>query len=411
MLEERGIKIVSPYEQSDWIVINTCGFIRDAKEESIDEILQALEKKENGEISHLAVTGCLPQRYHDELKQNFPNADIIWGVNDPVELADAISANEKKEYRGHIPFLLDHSYKRLVTTPLSTTFIKISEGCDMNCSFCSIPAIRGPYRSRDIHSILKEAEKYLDMGFQEINLISQNSTYFGKDKGKKSLLPALLKDLSELGFPWIRVLYLMPEEMDDRMIQGFSHPSVLPYFDLPFQHVAEPVLKKMNRGGNRKKNSSMIEKIRKTYPGAIIRSTFIVGFPGESESDFQELLSFSRDSRIERIGVFGYSPEEGTPAFDLEQTVADELIEERKQMLMDVSDQNLVDYNKSGTGTVQDFLPLGPWQSDTTIGRIPSQAPDVDGLTQLNRKFDESYTMKKIKITGFQNEMLTGEPE
>ena len=411
MLEKHNIRIVSPYEESDWIIINTCGFIRDAKEESIDEILRALEKKESGEIKHIAVFGCLTQRYYQEMKANFKEADIIWGVNDFEELAKLIATKEKEQYKDKNLFLYDHNHKRIITTTPNSTFIKISEGCNMKCSFCAIPQIRGPFRSRPIHSIVQEAEKYKKMGFQEINLISQNSTYFGKDRAPKSQLPELLKELSTLEFKALRVLYLMPEEVTDEIIDAFALPSVVPYFDLPFQHVAPGVLKAMNRGGDSKKNLQLISKIRRKYENAVIRSSFIVGFPGETQEDFEELLEFAQDSEIERFGVFAYSDEENTDAFKLKGKIKTDTIELRKELLMDISDQNIEKYNNKVMNTVMNFLPLGPcpWDGNSTIGRVESQAPETDGLTQVAGPFDDHYQVYAIKITGFQNEMLYGE--
>jgi ribosomal protein S12 methylthiotransferase len=413
MLEKQGVQIVSPYEESDWVIINTCGFIRDAKEESIDEILAALEKKESEEIKHVVVFGCLTQRYYEEMRTNFKKADIIWGVNDFEELAKQIAANNRGQhkYNDKELFLYNENHKRIITTTPNSTFIKISEGCSMKCSFCAIPQIRGPFRSRAIDSIVKEAEKYKQMGFQEINLISQNSTSFGKDKGNDSLLPKLLKTLSALHFNAIRVLYLMPEEVTDEIIDAFTYPSIIPYFDLPFQHVSPAILKRMNRGGSRQKNMELIEKIRKKYNDAVIRSTFIVGFPGETEGDFQELMEFAKKSEIERFGVFGYSDEENTEAFKLNKKVKVEVIQERKERLMDISDQNIENYNKKIIGTTRGFLPQGPcpWDSHATIGRIKSQAPEIDGLTQINEPFGDDYRMFFIRINGFQNEMLYGE--
>lgn len=414
LLERRGIDIVSSYETADWLVINTCGFIRDAKEESIDEILKALEKKESGEVRHVAVMGCLTQRYTGELKKNFQEADIIWGVNDPEELADLIageSTDQSAEYPDRELFLYNDRHQRIITTTPNTTFIKISEGCDMQCTFCVIPRIRGSYRSREIPSLLKEAELYLNLGFQELNLISQNSTYFGKDRAHKSQLPLLIKEIAGLGFKWIRLLYLMPEEVDDEIISAFAYPSVLPYFDLPFQHVSAKILKKMKRSGNAEKKLDLIRRIRQNFPQAVIRSTFIVGYPGETDEDFEELVSFARESRIERIGVFGYSDEEQTEAFRHKYKIAPEVIKTRREMLMDVSDLNMTGYNQTLTGSVHEFLPLGPcpWKSDSTIGRISSQAPEVDGLTQVDEKFKERYQIFPVNITGFQNEILYGE--
>jgi len=409
MLEQNNLKIVSSYEESDWMIINTCGFIRDAKEESIDEILMALEKKEKGEIKHVAIFGCLIQRYHKDLIDTFSNADIIWGVNDFNELARVIAQNKKKKYPDKEHFLYSEKNQRIITTGLNTTFIKISEGCDMSCSFCSIPLIRGPYRSRKIISIIKEAERYKKMGFEEINLISQNSTYFGKDTDSESKLPELLEEISKLDFKWIRVLYLMPEEVNDKIIKSFVYPTIVPYFDLPFQHVAAEILKKMKRGGRAQKNLELITKIRKDFKNAVIRSTFIVGFPGESQKNFEELSQFAKNSRIERIGVFGFSAEEKTSAFSLKNRIAPEIIEERKNAIMDISDLNIQLYNHSIINTIQEFIPLGPWENYSTIGRIKSQAPEVDGLTRVNVPYKETEKIYDIKMTGFEKEFLFGE--
>jgi ribosomal protein S12 methylthiotransferase len=409
MLKERGMEIVSEYENPDWLVINTCGFIRDAKEESIEEILAALEKKERGELRKLAVFGCLIQRYYLELKTTFKKADILWGVNDVEDLAAAIAADRPAEYANASLFLYSHRHLRTPFTTASSTFIKISEGCNMACSFCAIPSIRGPFRSRTILSIMKEAEALKKKGVEELNLISQNSTYFGKDKAKDSQLPALLKETSGLGFRWLRVLYLMPEEITPDILDGFACPSVLPYFDLPFQHVAARILKKMNRGGGFEENLRLVRDIRKRFPAAVLRSTFIVGFPGEDEDDFKRLIDFSVESGLERIGVFAFSPEENTPSFELPNRKKPQTIEERKSRLLDVSDQNMRKFNRSLVGKTFDYLPLAPWANKSTIGRIWAQAPEVDGNCQIKAKFREKRSMFTIRIKGFQNEMLVGE--
>jgi ribosomal protein S12 methylthiotransferase len=409
MLQERGMEIVSEYEDPDWLVINTCGFIRDAKEESIEEILTALEKKERGEIKKLAVFGCLIQRYYGELKSTFDGADILWGVNDIEELAGAIAGSRPSGYPDKKLFLYSDKNRRPLFTTAHSSFIKISEGCNMTCSFCSIPQIRGPFRSRTIPSILKEAETLKQRGVEELNLISQNSTYFGKDRGKHSQLPSLLKEVSGLGFGWLRVLYLMPEEITPEILDGFARHSVLPYFDIPFQHVSSRVLKKMNRGGSYKKNLRLVRDIRERFPDAVLRSTFIVGFPGESEDDFKQLLDFAGESGLERIGAFAFSPEENTAAFKLPNRKKPRTLEERKNKLLDVSDKNLKKFNQSLVGQTLDFLPLAPWTHESTIGRVWTQAPEVDGHCQVKINFEEERPMFSIKIIGFQDEMLQGE--
>ena len=408
MLKERGMELVSEYEDPDWLVVNTCGFIRDAKEESIHEILAALERKEKGEIGHLAVLGCLIQRYRDDLARTFAGADVLWGVNDLPALADAIAAGRPAAYPDRELFLYDDRHPRLSFTTANSSFIKISEGCSMGCSFCAIPAIRGPFRSRTIPSIVREAEALKRRGVEELNLVSQNSTWFGRERGGPSQLPALLKELAALGFPWLRVLYLMPEEVTPEILDGFAQPTLLPYFDLPFQHVSPRVLKGMNRGGSHEQDLRLVRDIRRRFPGAVLRSTFIVGFPGESEDDFRRLLDFAAEAALERIGVFAFSPEEGTPSFALPGRVAPGVIEERKERLLDVSDRNLRRFSKSLKGRTLDFLPLGPWTHDMTIGRVWAQAPEVDGHCRVKGKFSEGG-MFPVRISGVEQEMLLGE--
>jgi len=424
MLEKHKLQLVSEYEDTDWLVINTCGFIRDAKEESIDEILAALEKKECGEIKHVAIFGCLTQRYQEELRENFKEADIVWGVNDLEELArliaetDSAAAKDNTGNNGKLPiyrdsdlFLYDENHTRITTTTPNVTFIKISEGCNMKCSFCAIPQIRGPFRSRTIDSIVKEAEKFKAKGVQEINLVSQNSTYFGKDRGKRSELPDLLKALSQLRFKGVRLLYLMPEEVTDDIIDAFAYPSIIPYFDLPFQHVSPELLKAMNRSGTVQQKAETIAKIRNKYKDAVIRSSFIVGFPGETNDHFNQLADFARDMGIERLGVFKYSDEENTEAFDLGEKVEPYVIEDRYEQMMDISDENIAKYNQRlmDQEAVVEFLPLGPWDNNCTIGRIKSQAPDTDGLTRVDLPFNNEYTSFPIRIVGFDHELLIGE--
>ncbi len=411
LLEKNGIKIVDPYEPSDWVVINTCGFIRDAKEESIDEILKTLELKEEGKVKHVAIMGCLTERYFNDLKENFKNTDIVWGVNDMDKLAEKIVSSSDLKYDKDNLFLYDDNYKRIITTTPNSTYIKISEGCNMKCSFCAIPKIRGSFRSRTIESIVKEAEVLKQKGFSEINLISQNSTHFGRDNNEKSQLPNLLEAISKVGLKWVRVLYLMPEEITNEIIKAFSLPSILPYFDLPFQHISKPVLDKMNRNGSYTKHLSLINNIRKSFKNPVIRSTFIVGFPGETESNFKELEKFAKESEINRIGAFSFSPEEDTPAFDLKDTIAPEIIEERKELIMDISDININKYNSKIEGKEFGFIPQGPcpWDGNKTIGRISSQAPEVDGVTIIDKKFEEIYDIYQVRITKGEFDTLYGE--
>jgi ribosomal protein S12 methylthiotransferase len=256
---------------------------------------------------------------------------------------------------------------------------------------------------------LKEAEHFRKQGIEELNLISQNSTCFGKDRGKRSQLPDLLREISGLGFRWLRVLYLMPEEVTSEILEAFTAPSVLPYFDLPFQHVAPRILKMMHRGGSPRHQLDLVRRIRKMFPAAVLRSTFIVGFPGENDDDFKQLLDFAREAAIERIGVFGFSLEENTASFKLPQRRKPQTIEDRKNRLLDVSDRNLRKYNQGLIGHTMDFLPLAPWSNNSTIGRIASQAPEVDGHCIIQAAYRETGQPYPIRINGFQDEMLFGE--
>lgn len=412
LLSQKGVRVVSSYEDADWIVINTCGFIQPAKEESIDEILSALEMKAAGQVRHVAVTGCLSERYLDELRRNFPDLDLIWGVNDPQGLVDAIASGKPASYGRAPAFLYDHTFPRIQTTPPNTSFIKISEGCDMKCSFCAIPAIRGPYRSRNMESIIREAADMRERGVAEINLISQNSTHFGRAPGQPSALPLLLKKLSTLGFDWIRVLYLMPDAVTTKILEGFSHPGVLPYFDLPLQHVSKPLLQRMRRGGSAEAFTRLISTIRRDYPDAVIRTSFITGFPGETEAMFQELCDFARELQLERIGVFTFSPEEGTPAFEFDGRVPVEDAARRRDELMDISDANLEVYNRLVIGKIQSFLPGGPspWEQNITLGRISTQAPEVDGLTEIRGEIPMTSAPVPVRIHAFRQNILQGEP-
>lgn len=412
-LEKRGFQIVPDEDCADWMIINTCGFIRDSKEESIDTIFNALELKETGDVKNVAVFGCLIERYIEDIREEFKEVDILWGVNGFDELCDRIEQETPGIYqRGTHPlFLYDHDDSRYNIGGEKSAYIKIAEGCNMTCSFCAIPSIRGHYRSREIHSIVDEAEQIFERGVEELIVISQNTSWYGTDIEGETMLPELIKELSAIGFKWIRILYLMPEDVNEEMLTIFRLPGVLPYFDLPFQHVSERILQKMNRRGNSAEKIDLIRKIRSQYKDSVIRATFITGFPGEQETDFEELKKFAEESEIERIGAFAYSDEENTTAFEMEPKVDPGLATDRRELIMDISDFNIEKYNRKIENTTTEFLPLGPcpWDSGSSIGRIASQAPEVDGLTVVKTPFEEMDSITEIRITGFENEILYGE--
>ncbi len=410
MLAGKKISIVSEDEPFDVLLINTCGFIHDAKKESLEEISAAIERKQKGEFKKLVVFGCLVQRYYHQLKHKFQHIDLFWGVNDFEDLAQAIASDQPVEYQNKKPFL-QQEHPRILFNTSRISFLKISEGCSQKCSFCAIPLIRGRLRSRSITQIVSEAENLLKAGVQEINIISQCTTSFGKDLSPQANLTQLLKEISRLGFKWIRVLYLMPEEVNEKILAAFNHQNILPYFDLPFQHVAPSVLKKMHRGGGFEHNLKLIAEIRKAFPDAVFRTSLITGFPSETEDDFKLLLAFLKESKIERCGIFPYSDEEDTAAFKLKSKVAAEIVEERVYRLQQAAARNLQNYNKKIVASYQEFLPFAPspWRKGYVIGRIASQAPEIDGWTEAKIKFSTAGGIKKIKISSFENEVLYGE--
>lgn len=413
LLEKGGAHILPPESQeaADWIIINTCGFIRDAKEESIEAILQALEERESGNTTRVAVMGCLTQRYQKELAEEFSQADILWGVNNLEELASTILGSRPVETYPDGPLALyDHRYGRHgITSPLSS-YLKISEGCDMGCRFCAIPLIRGAFRSRTTESLLEEARMLRDRGVQELNIISQNTLWYGRDRGEQNALRPLLEGLGALGFPWIRLLYLMPELVDEGTLELFHLPGVLPYFDLPFQHVSAAVLERMGRKGNPEQHGQLMDTIRRTFPGGTIRASFIVGYPGETRQDFQALLDFCQKHRPDKMGAFAFSPEEGTAAFDLKPQVSTRTARQRLEKLMDLSDINLECHHEALVGSERRYLPLGPspFGPLATLGRTDLQAPEVDGLCCVEGPAPDGAPAR-IRITRFESEMLYGE--
>ncbi|PIE02956.1 MAG: 30S ribosomal protein S12 methylthiotransferase RimO [Acidobacteria bacterium] len=380
-LKKDGYQLTAKAEDADIVIVNTCGFIDSAKEESIDAILEMGELKKSGQVEKLIVTGCLSQRYHEAMERDIPEVDLFLGTGHTGDIATYLSKRTPVQH-WEPDFLYSATSERVLSTPGHSAYVKISEGCNHSCSFCIIPKLRGPHRSRTREDIVQEVTRLGRQGVREINLVAQDSTYYGKDLGIRNGLAELLEELCQINsIDWIRVHYLYPHEVSDHLLEMFAHPKVCSYLDIPLQHASQSVLKSMKRGGNRSSYSRFLDQIRKARPNVFIRSSFIVGYPGETEADFAELVSFVREQEFNYLGVFTYSHEEGTGAYDLSDTISDELKQERLHQIMslqrDISKKKCAQLK----GQTLDVLVEGVHPETELLlqGRHQGQAPDVDG--------------------------------
>jgi ribosomal protein S12 methylthiotransferase len=393
LLEKQGHAITSDRSEADVVVVNTCSFIESAKRESIEAILEAAELKKTGKCRRLIVAGCLAERYPDEIRSDLVEVDALVGANQIHEIARVVSGalipSSTVLERSHADlYLYDDSTPRKLATPGYTAYIKIAEGCGHGCSFCIIPKIRGPYRSRAIHSVVKEARMLADQGVREITLVSQDTTAFGSDAGLQDGLAHLLEALAKVsGIRWIRFLYAYPDRIGDRLIGVVNaHEQICKYIDMPLQHASARILKLMRRGGNRASLEKMIKRMRTGIPGITFRTTMIVGHPGETEEDFEELKEFCRDMQFDRLGVFSYSDEENTPAYHLEAKVDPRTAERRRRELMKQQEKIAAARNRALVGKELEVLVEGPSQESELLlqGRLASQAPEIDGVCLIN---------------------------
>lgn len=382
-LQKDGFTIVVDPSEADIVIVNTCGFIEDAKRESIENILDMVSYKEDCENLKILVTGCLAQRYQDEIFKEIPEADGVIGIGANEDICDICNRIIKGEKIGEYPekTSLKIEGDRLLTTPPYSAYIKIAEGCSNHCTYCAIPSIRGPFRSRPSESILAEAQKLASEGVKELVVVAQDTTRYGEDLYGKNALVPLLKALSKVeGIEWIRLLYLYPERIDDALIDEIaSNEKIVKYMDIPLQHCSKNVLKRMNRHGDRETLTRLLNKIRERIEGVTIRTTFIAGFPGETEEEFNELCDFIEEMRFERMGCFAYSEEEDTPAarldgmldFDVRQDRAD-IINERQNVILDELNDSLI--GKALTTIVEGYDSY----SDAYFGRTYMDAPEID---------------------------------
>lgn len=380
LLKEKGYRLTGDPAEADILLVNTCGFIDPAKEESVNTILEMAEYKTSGRCKVLVVTGCLSQRYSGDLLKEIPEIDVLLGVNQYAELPAAIEKALGKER----PCLCsdNHSYyehDRVLTTPFYSAYIRIGEGCSNHCTFCAIPMIRGPYRSRNEEAILKEIRSLAESGVREHILVAQDTTRYGTEDHPHTTLPDLMKKAAAIdGVDWLRVLYCYPDETNDALLDVLADiDHVCPYLDIPIQHINADLLKRMHRRGTREDILRCVRGARER--GLTLRTSLIVGFPGETEDQFRELLDFVEETEFDRLGAFAYSPEEGTPAAKMPDQVPEEIKQERLDRLMGLQQEISLKRNQERIGSVEQVLVMDTDGKGNILGRSSREAPETDG--------------------------------
>ena len=383
-LDYSNYEVVYSPEEADMIVVNTCGFIEDAKKESIEQILEFGKLKEEGRIKKIIVTGCMAERYREEVLKELPECDAVIGLGANGDIVDTLNAVMKGERVARFPDKSCWSLEgeRLQTTPGFFAYLRISDGCNNCCTYCAIPKIRGGLRSREMENILQEARKLAQGGVKELILVAQDTTLYGIDIYGRQMLPELLEKLCEIdGIKWIRLLYCYPEHITDRLLHVMaSQEKIVKYMDIPIQHVSKKVLKAMNRPGDYQTLKDKIAQIRSLVPGIVLRTTVMTGFPGEGEEEFNELCEFLNEIRFERLGCFAFSPEEGTPAAEMPNQVEDRVKQRRRDIVMQEQSRIAFEYNNEQIGKTMNILVesydryAGCW-----FGRSEADAPDIDG--------------------------------
>ena len=413
LIREKQLEITNDPAEADLMIVNTCGFIESAKEESIDTVLQMAEYKQKGSCKYLVMTGCLGQRYADELFESMPEVDAIVGTDSFTDIGwviDQVLAGKRLKHLQKLESKNVAIPPRMLTTPTYMAYLKIAEGCDNCCSYCIIPQLRGPYTSRPYDEVMAEAKALADSGIKELIVVAQDTTLYGKDTTGKLLLPQLLRDLNALeGIEWIRVMYLYPNNFTDELIEAFATlDKVCKYIDIPLQHASDRLLSSMNRYDTRAQVEELLAKLRTRIPGITIRTTFIVGFPGETDEDFAELLDFVEKQRFENAGVFQYSQEEGTVAGAMENQIAPEIKENRYHELMALQAGISEDIHREREEAELEVLVEGFDEDNLAYGRSTHEAPDIDGTIFIeNAEGLKVGDMVRVRILqGFTYEMV-----
>lgn len=416
MLASRGYEMTNDEQEADIIVINTCCFIHDAKEESIQNILEMAEYKKNGSAKALIVTGCMAERYRQEILDEIPEVDEVLGTTAYDRILDAVDAalaGQHEVMTADLDALPLPETKRLVTTGGHFAYLKIAEGCDKHCTYCIIPKIRGNFRSVPMERLLKEAQDLAEQGVKELILVAQETTLYGKDLYGEKSLPKLLRELCKIsGIRWIRILYCYPEEITDELIQVMKEePKICHYLDLPIQHANDTILKRMGRRTSKQELIDIVQKLRKEIPDICLRTTLITGFPGETQEQHEEVMEFIDTLEFDRLGAFTYSPEEDTPAATFEDQIDEEVKEDRQADIMELQQEIAFDKAEDMIGREVLVMIEGKVADENAyVGRTYRDAPNVDGLIFINTDVELiSGNFAKVKVTGALDYDLIGE--
>ena len=411
-----GHTVTGDPDGADVAVLNTCGFIESAKSEAIENILELAELKKAGRLKKLLVTGCLSQRYPDDIRTELPEVDGMLGTGSYTDVAAAVEelmAGEKAEHFGNIHRTFEDG-ERLVTTPPYTAYLKIAEGCSNGCAFCIIPKLRGRYRSRSMEALLAEARQLADSGVKELIVIAQDITRYGMDLEEPTSLAGLLKELCKLDFHWIRLHYLYPEVITDELIDTIAREKkIVHYLDIPIQHCNDGILKAMRRRTTRAELEDLFDRLRRAIPDLVVRTSLICGLPGEGEAEFEELCQFLREQKLQRVGVFQFSPEEGTLAAAMEDQVDPETAARRVELVVDLQSRIMDEYNEARLGTVMEVLCEGfDAQAGCFAGRTYADSVEIDGRVLFTAAGAvPAGSFVNVRITGVSDGELTGEIE
>ena len=416
-LGKDGYEITTDEHQADIIIVNTCSFIKEAKQESIDTILDLADRKHDACCRLLVVTGCLPQRYQEELAAELPEVDIFIGTADYPRIAEIIA--EKSGTSGQIRYISDPNYlydaemPRMQSSPRYYSYLKIAEGCSNCCSYCVIPSLRGSFRSRPLDLVLEEARRLVGGGVKELNLIAQDITVYGSDLPGEVNLEVLLGELVKIaGLRWIRLLYAYPDGITDGLIGMIkSEEKICNYLDIPLQHISDPVLQRMNRRSSEGQIRDLVKKLRTEIPDIALRTSFIVGFPGESDADFKKLCQFVEETQFDRLGVFCYSREEGTPAAEMPDQISERVKRERYKKLMQLQARVSFKRNRRLMDSVEEVIVEGVSEETELLlkGRSSRQAPDIDGMVYITAGNANVGDIVRLKITDSSDYDLIGE--
>lgn len=417
VLSREEYEITTNEKEADVIIVNTCSFIKEAKQESIDAILDLAERKHDGRCHTLIVSGCLPQRYQDELAKELPEVDIFIGTGDYPRIAEILAekagTTEQLRYIGDPDYVYDENLPRLNSSPGWYSFLKIGEGCSNCCSYCIIPKLRGAYRSRPVEALVAEAEKLAARGVKELNIISQDITRYGSDMEDGTTLETLLRRLVTIeGIQWIRLLYAYPDGISDSLIALIrDEPKICKYLDIPIQHISDPVLQRMKRRSSEQQIRDLIAKLRHEIPSISLRTSLIVGFPGETAEDFGTLMQFVEQAQFDRLGVFCYSREEGTPAADMAEQVSERIKRERYRKLMRAQARLSFRRNRALIDQTEQVIVEG-YSEETELllkGRSSRQAPDIDGQVYITSGTADVGDIVTIRLTDSSDYDLIGE--